>query len=841
MTKIKISSLLIAFLFIMPCRPVIGDQHPPNEITQSDDLLFDKSWQLHFSRDYAELIQAIPDPVDIASRELKAALVKHGYRNIDPDRVFYNLFAGAISSSRSYNGWEHRETPIHSYTLTQAVMLNIFDQFRDTPSNTINSETGVYTQGANGTHFDERNEVRLLSSALWNIAYYDLDVQKSYSDELSSFWKANGKRYTQLIRDSYAFSAHKQYHLGLLNQAQYQLATSLLKSRRPSDINVYRFDIYGYDSTDMLLVEQQGRSAGLLYVPGAAQPFIAYDNERQLKKYLFKNLKSVVNRNVMAKHFSLYLRQDGSSYSGVDSALTGFATGSWDNSYIMMKHRPVNGDVFARITEQVKARLESDGNTQIKSNSESQRDYYLAVAYSVMTLLPVIDLIAPEVGIPLGIGLSSTQFGLSMDKAIHGDSLKERMEGTRMSVVNATALGATTLLPALAQYGRVLSRSVEAASSSLENPVILNRGFPAEELNHFIPMPRIITHPQTGEELLGVRLTQSGRGALLRSDGWGFYREVDAASGRLIDTPPIRRSFNPESGEPQWLENGGLQGGDPESNEVTSSDESQNSELPEILLPEDLPTRPGLGGSGYADMTGGRDLEAARDFWELEQRVDPQAYLTDVKALHRTSQTAQLEVAQNPFLQSYQPELKGALVFRGDTRLPDELFHAGFNRRVEPVQFLQMAHHTRGIRGVVSTSLKERIAVNYALHNQRGYVYAIELNHGGRAVDTAARGLSLHEVATLNIPPEDIMFAIGPFTHSELTYYGLIEQPEFRTAEVLINPHATASPEVAQQAFDRLKSMLRYDLSREMSFAERYANRTDLFWHEDEALPAQDQ
>lgn len=70
----------------------------------------------------------------------------------------------------------------------------------------------------------------------------------------------------------------------------------------------------------------------------------------------------------------------------------------------MLKHHAVYGDVFARITEQVKSRLESDGDTQIKSNSEAQRDYFLSLTYSVMTLFPVVDLIAPEVGIPLSIG-----------------------------------------------------------------------------------------------------------------------------------------------------------------------------------------------------------------------------------------------------------------------------------------------------------------------------------------------------------------------------------------------------------------------------------------------------
>lgn len=105
-------------------------------------------------------------------------------------------------------------------------------------------------------------------------------------------------------------------------------------------------------------------------------------------KILFKSLKNTSNRQALAKHFSLALRQDGVTYSGIDTALKGFASGTWDESYLMLKHHAVYGDVFARITEQVKSRLESDGDTQIKSNSEAQRDYFLSLTYSVMTLFP---------------------------------------------------------------------------------------------------------------------------------------------------------------------------------------------------------------------------------------------------------------------------------------------------------------------------------------------------------------------------------------------------------------------------------------------------------------------
>lgn len=797
---------------------------------------FARQWKLHFSSDYAAVVQELPDPQKIAASELKKALIKHGYADIDPDRVFFHRFNGAVNSARSYNGWAHHEQPLHSYTLAQAVMLNVFNEFRDTSPGTINQESGIYTQGAGAAAYDERNEVRLLSSVLWKIAYNELDIQHSYDQALAQFWLQHGESYTQLMRDSFAFSAYQQYRFGLLDQAQYQLAQMLLKPSRHPALHIYRFDIYGYDATDILLIEEDGSQGGLLYIPGASQPFIAYANEEQLKTFLYKQLQQPNQRMALARHFSLYLRQDGAIYSGVDSALSGIANGSWSKGNFMMKHHPVTGDVFARLTEQWKARLISDGDTAIKSNNEALRDYLLGASYSLMSIFPVIDIILPELGLPLSLAVGTTQLGLSLDTAVNGDTLAERLQGTKMSVINASLLGATTVIPSLVQYGRRLSGSLQGAREALPNTILPNLGISAHEMAELQAIPKIMLHPQTGEELLGVHLADSKRGALLRADGFGYYREIDPASGRLLASRQVVRTIDAETGEPQWLSQGGLKGGmqasNNSSNSVTASNPSQRSEF---LLPEDLPDRPGMGGSGYADMAGGRAADAARDFYELERQVNPYARLTDVKALHQSSRAAQQEIQSVPFLRTYQPEVQKALVFRGDTRLPDEIFHSGFNRRAEPVEFIQHAHHTIGIRGVISTTTQEPIAVNYALHQQRGYVYAIELNHGGREVNTLLRGETLHEVATLNVPPEDIMFAVGPFNQQGSSYADLVEKPEIRSAELLINPHAVATPEVASHAFDRLKNTLKYALSPEMSFAERYNNRSDLLWYEAEA------
>jgi hypothetical protein len=805
----------------------------------SDELLirYDQAWKINFAQDHAQLLQAIPDPHTIAEKELKKALEKHGYHDIDPSNTFFNMFEGANSSPRSYNGWEHTEQPVRSYTLTQAVMLNVFNEFRDGFPGDINLFTGVYTKGAGASQYNEHNEVRLLSSKLWDIDYYDLDIQASYTAALKQFWQKYSEKFTHLMRDNFAFSAYQQYKLGLLNQAQYQLARAVIKGKRPDDVYVYRFDIYGYDSSDILLIEQQGHEPGLLYIPGADQPFIAFNNERQLKKILYRAIQSTASRQALAKHFSLYDRQDGVSYSGVDSSLNALANQSWDDSYFMMKKHPLYGDVFARLTEIQKARMASDGDTVIKSNSEAERDYILSTTYSLFSVLPIMDIVLPELGIPLMLAISTTQLGLSIDQSINGDTFAERQQAAKMTAVNAALLAATAVIPTVVKFGRDVSESLVSVAANMDNQILLNRGISESDMAVFSHTPKVITHPQTGEELLGVKLTDQARNVLLKADGFGMYKEVDPLSGRILTDSRVFRTLSYDTGEVQWLGRGGLKGGVvSEISDEGSASVSAAGTLPsEILLPEDLPKLPGLGGSGYANMSGRLD-DVTRDFLELEMKVDPYAKLTDVKALHRLNQQAQMEISQVPFLYSYESRLKGITTFRGDERLPDEIFHSGFNRRLGPVEYIRLAKHTQAIRGVISTSQNEAVAVAYAVHNQRGYVYAIELNRGGVAVETSLRGETLHEIATLNIPPEDIMFALGPFNNTEATLSILKENAEARTAELLINPHATASPAVATAAFEKLKATLKYDLSPEMSFAERYENRRDLFWHEDETI-----
>ncbi|WP_164521425.1 dermonecrotic toxin domain-containing protein [Iodobacter ciconiae] len=839
-------SIVIALAFTSQCTLAALSNNQVKKITKpilSDELSirYDKAWKTHFAQEHAQLLQAIPDPHIIAASELKKALEKHGYHDIDPNNTFFNMFAGGNSSPRSYNGWQHMKQPIRSYTLTQAVMLNVFNEFRGGFPGDINLYTGIYTEGPGATQYNEKNEVRLLSSKLWDIDYYDLDIQASYTAALKQFWQTNSEKFMHLMRDNFAFSAYQQYKLGLLNQAQYQLASAVIKGQRPDDVYVYRFDIYGYYSTDIFVIEQQGRDGGLLYIPGASQPFIAFNSERQLKKILYRAIQSDTSRQAFAKHFSLYDRQDGVSYSGVDSSLNGLANQSWNESFIMMKKYPLYGDVFARLAELQKARMASDGDTVIKSNSEAERDYILSTTYSLFSVLPIMDIILPEVGVPLTMAICSTQLGLSIDESIEEDTLAGRQQGAKMSAVNSALLAATAIIPNAIAFGRKVSEYLASTLDFIDNQIFLNHGVSEADMLAFSQIPKVIEHPQTGEELLGVKLTDQGRNVLLKADGFGMYKEVDPLSGRILADSRVVRTLSYDTGEVQWLSRGGLRGGgvSEAGNEISDSVKAEysnvNAPSSEILLPEDLPQRPGFGGSGYLYMGGSLD-SVTRDFLELEMKVDPYAKLTDVKALHRLNEQAQMEIKEVPFLYSYDSKLNGITTFRGDERLPDEIFHSGFNRRPVQVQYVRLAEDTKAIRGVISTSKDEAVAVGYAIHNQRGYVYAIELNHGGVAVDTSLHGRALNEIATLNIPPEDIMFAVGPFTNTEVTMGVIKENTAVRTAELLINPHSTASSEVAKAAFEKLKVTLKYDLSPEMSFAERYEDRQDLFWHEDEAM-----
>ncbi|MDO2033967.1 hypothetical protein Q2400_26230, partial [Escherichia coli] len=79
------------------------------------------------------------------------------------------------------------------------------------------------------------------------------------------------------------------------------------------------FDIYGYYASDIFVAKNNDKV--MLFIPGAKNPFLFKKNIADLQLTLKELIKDSDNKQLLSQHFSLYSRQDGVSYAGVNSVL----------------------------------------------------------------------------------------------------------------------------------------------------------------------------------------------------------------------------------------------------------------------------------------------------------------------------------------------------------------------------------------------------------------------------------------------------------------------------------------------------------------------------------------
>jgi hypothetical protein len=151
----------------------------------------------------------------------------------------------------------------------------------------------------------------------------------------------------------------------------------------------------------------------------------------------------------LALHFSLADRQQGIfgklSVNGVDKALELLGNGQMkaDKNHINVNTLSLGEDVFAMMAKQTQSRIESDIDTQMKSNSEVIRDDALGIAQSANAILSIPLAFLGPLGMAVNALSFGTQVGLEVEKAVEGDTPQERQEGVRGAAMDVAMMGFT--------------------------------------------------------------------------------------------------------------------------------------------------------------------------------------------------------------------------------------------------------------------------------------------------------------------------------------------------------------------------------------------------------------
>ena len=533
---------------------------------QIESKINDSAWMSHFLSNYSDLLSEMPDVHQIASSEVKEGIKEKKNFSLDPDNTFYNLFKGASTSPYSFTGWEHREDQIDkSMTLTQAALLNFAYKWDSDPS-MMNLDSGLYKVGygakqftdrpwPNNAAYSHRNEIKMLPKVFWQVVR-KADIQTKYTKRTTDYWSKNYHNFVEVTRDAFKIAAFASLVNEALSTSDFCAAMNIIDDPKNSD--VHWFDIYGYHSTDIIVIKNPATNALLLYIPGSETPFTRYDNQEKLRINIKQKLVNKANQTALKKHFSLYDRQDGVSYTGVDKAIEQIASGGWANSYIQYNNgkSKIYGDIFENIANATKKRAFSDGDVQIKSNSEALGELVLRDANTLFNVLPILDIVAPEIGLPASIALSATQLGLSIDMVINSDTQDERLKHIPDAIVNGVNLAAVALIPAGIKFGQEIAKHSRILGESIPELALPERVTHLRTGEHLS-----ITHPVNNEQYTAVRLNDTQEVVILKQDAFGTYQEVDWSTGQVVPGKKVYKTVNPENNRTQWLSRGGLLGG----------------------------------------------------------------------------------------------------------------------------------------------------------------------------------------------------------------------------------------------------------------------------------------
>ncbi|WP_348748703.1 dermonecrotic toxin domain-containing protein [Pseudomonas rhodesiae] len=435
-----------------------------------------------------EIATTLPNVRAEAKKWAESVILELTGKHEDADKLYLNRFNTSESSSTAITGWEHmNDEPTSSLRLPDALLKNFSEN--DWVPNNLDSEAGIYrdgpgksTQGGYGAH----NELRLRPSALMK-ASWKTDFQGVMTKKIDDFWANRSGDYQTAIRGEFVYQARKQLKAAeakapaeraLLEPEQrftredYRLVMGAapnvaLDENSPLSVDQLRsnapfsgtgqahaFNIKGFVSNDMVRFSAADGGRQVLYMPGTQPAFLRFDSLEKLDQWVIDQTKDPKKREALLTHFPLIARQDhepgaiektgfvlakalipllgftklGAKTDGLDSLCDKLASGELKVPTFTADETTIKGDVFSAMTSASQARMTSDADVVIKSNSEVVRDIWLNdITVAAGLLAKLAPIAAPVAAAAVVTGV--TEIALGEEKQASGDTLAERNDG----------------------------------------------------------------------------------------------------------------------------------------------------------------------------------------------------------------------------------------------------------------------------------------------------------------------------------------------------------------------------------------------------------------------------
>lgn len=284
---------------------------------------------------------------------------------------------------------------------------------------------------------------------------WKLNIHTLFKQQLDTYWVEHQDDYCQTIHIAFITACNRQVVQGSLSELGRLLVWRAAGLLPYTDLSVSMLNIYGYSSTDILLITQGTGNAVVLYIPGNASPFHEFSDAQSMKRWFAQQCQPLEKRSALLAHFARADWPDGLDFSGLETALTGlglypeahhftpqhpgFATsGIWDPQQIIdfrpdSYSLPIIGDVFEYLTLLRKQRSYADADSQITSNHDITKLRWSNYLNLATDLLAPLAILLPELAPLLMVG-GLAQFSLGLDQAINGKTLSNRDAGVAEQV-----------------------------------------------------------------------------------------------------------------------------------------------------------------------------------------------------------------------------------------------------------------------------------------------------------------------------------------------------------------------------------------------------------------------
>jgi hypothetical protein len=419
--------------------------------------------------------EAFPDLHALAREQAQSIVHRHTGLDLDPDTLWWHRFDSAISSPRTFTGWQHSGRPLESMTLVQLLVQRFAARDQDSLDN-LQVEGGFYTDDATRGVYDERNEVRMLA---WQVAadFWALDFASLYRARLSRFWHEHSRHFNELARITlWAEIAKARQAPGEPGHARERLSQADLRgwqavlTGRPG-FQAHSLRLGSFTARDVLrIVLDDGRQ--LLYLPGDSPALRSFDDTQALYAWIRHCAGEPVQRALLVRHFTSANPMATDSLTPLHRLLDSLRDDSAGHRQGVLESADtlISADPFDWLRESARADMTRQADRLLVSNAHLRRQLWIGYLGAFISLgSGFAPLGWPAALILVGAGLSS--FILNVHKAVQATTAQERRAGIVGAITSAIVVVFNAPLLSEASLADEAALTAEQGSEPVFQPV----------------------------------------------------------------------------------------------------------------------------------------------------------------------------------------------------------------------------------------------------------------------------------------------------------------------------------------------------------------------------------